>query len=90
MRKVKFKKIFNSKFSKGFIVIMLFCFLVVFSCYLFDLLFMPHIKLKGNSVVVINYKEKYKEPGYSAYYHNKLINKNVKVNGSINNKKFNT
>lgn len=90
MRKVKFKKIFNSKFSKGFIVIMLFCFLVVFSCYLFDLLFMPHIKLKGNSVVVINYKEKYKEPGYSAYYRNKLINKNVKVNGSINNKKLGT
>ena len=44
----------------------------------------PHVKLKGNKTITINYKEVYKEKGYSAYKLNNNLTKDVAVEGKVN------
>jgi peptidoglycan/xylan/chitin deacetylase (PgdA/CDA1 family) len=50
-------------------------------------LLMPNIVLKKGNVV-IDYKDKYKDPGYKAYYIRKNITKMVKISNNINSKKL--
>ena len=52
-----------------------------------NLLF-PQIKLNGKSKVILNYKEKYEESGYSAKLFNKDITDKVKVDGKVNSNKL--
>ena len=48
----------------------------------------PHVKLKGNKVMTINYKTVYKEKGYSAYKLKDNLTKDVKVEGKVNSDKI--
>lgn len=63
-------------------------FIVLFGIY--KIFVLPHIKLKGSKHIVLNYQEKYKEKGYSAYFYNKKLTDNVKVKGKVNTKKLGT
>lgn len=60
--------------------------LVLFVLYYF--VFSPQIHLKGNKTVVLNYKDAYKEKGYSASFLGKNITKDVVVKGKVNGKKL--
>lgn len=42
--------------------------------------------LNGNSVIIINQGEEYKEPGYKATYNNEDVSYLVKISGSVNTK----
>lgn len=50
--------------------------------------FFPRIILIGDKNIVLNYKEKYKEPGYKAFLLRKNITSKVKISGHVNNKKL--
>ncbi len=50
----------------------------------------PIITLDGSSVVYLNYKDKYVEDGYSAYYMNDDVTDEVKILGKVNTKKLGT
>ena len=50
----------------------------------------PTISLNGNSHIIINYKEKYKELGYKANFRRHNITSLVKVKGKVNSKKLGT
>lgn len=62
-------------------------FLLVFFIYRF---LTPTIVLNGDSHLVLNYKEKYKELGYKASFRSRNISSLVKVNGKVNSKKLGT
>ena len=49
---------------------------------------LPTISLKGKTNLVLNYKEKYKEKGYKAFFLGKDITKDVKVSGKVNSNKL--
>ena len=51
-------------------------------------LLFPIITLKGKKTVLINYKEKYKEAGYSASFLGQDLTKKVKVKGKVNSSKL--
>lgn len=50
----------------------------------------PQVKLKGNRVVTLNYKEKYDEKGFTASYLNEDVTDDVEVKGKVNSKKLGT
>ena len=54
------------------------------------ILFMPRIILNGKNTLVINYKQKYKEPGYKAVILNKELNSSIKSYGKVNVNKLGT
>lgn len=49
---------------------------------------LPQIKLKGNKVEVLNYKEKYKDKGYKASFLGDDITSDVSVSGKVNSAKL--
>ncbi len=49
---------------------------------------MPSIHLDGSKEMTINYKSKYKEPGYQATYYKKDKTKNIKIYGKVNTNKL--
>ena len=51
-------------------------------------LFMPNIKLMDKKTILLNYKEKYIEPGYKALDHNKDVTGKIKVDGEVNSNKL--
>ena len=53
-------------------------------------LLFPQIKLKGDNVVVLNYKDEYKEKGFTAKRIDKDISDEVKVSGKVNTSKLGT
>ena len=74
--------------SKSFIIwsinlVLFFFFMLLINYYLF-----PRIELKGDSEVILNYREEYKEAGYKAIFLNDDITENVKVEGDVNSKKL--
>ena len=73
--------------KKLFIFLGVFIVLLVLFC-LYYFVISPQIHLKGNKVVVLNYKDVYKENGYSASFLGKDITKNVVVKGKVNEKKL--
>lgn len=50
----------------------------------------PRIEFKGKKTIVLNYKELYKEPGYTAEAFGKDITKDVKVSGKVDSSKLGT
>ena len=52
--------------------------------------FFPKIDLKGKDTVVINYKQKFQEPGYEARIIGKDLTDKVNIIGKVNNKKLGT
>ena len=70
------------------IIIIIYIFLILFA--IFCVIETPTIKLKGKEKIEVNYKEKYKEPGYTAKVLNKDITKNVKIKGKVNTNKLGT
>ena len=87
---VKDKKIRKGKFifNKKMIICSIILFVIIGLFCLYKFLLLPQIKLTGGKSIVVSYKEKYKEKGYKAYYLNKNITKDVKVNGSVNTDKL--
>lgn len=84
------KKKLKSKVKKDFIVWGSILVLSLVAFFIFELLLMPQIKLKGQSSIVINYKEKYKEKGYEASFLGDDISKDVEVDGKVNSNKLGT
>lgn len=64
------------------------CSILLISLIAYKKVFTPSILLKGNLIIKINYKQKYKEPGYNAYYFGKNITEKVKMKGKVNSKKL--
>ena len=80
----KLKKKTRIKNKKALVVLLVSLLsVVIVICGLYYILF-PHVKLKGNKVTVINYKETYKEKGYSAYKLKDNLTDDVKVEGKVN------
>lgn len=50
----------------------------------------PQIKLNGDRVVTLNYKEKYKEEGFSGSYLNENITDEIEVKGKVDPNKLGT
>lgn len=90
--KRKFKRFIKthghlSKTSK--IVLGVFIFIVLlFDIY--ELFLLPKIDLKGKDEVILNYKAKYKEKGYTAKYFGDDVTDEVKLSGKVNTKKLGT
>ena len=85
-KKLNIKKRYSKKNTKLTIFLLSF-FSIFLLFFLIDYVFTPRIILT-KKVVTINYLEKYKEPGYKAYYLNKNITNKVKVSGVVNSKKI--
>lgn len=68
--------------------IVLICLLVVGLFKLIDYLFFPQIKLRKGNTYYLNYKEKYKEPGYEIYLRGKKIESFAIKVGIVNSKKI--
>lgn len=68
----------------------LLCVLFIFTGgnFLYNIIFMPNISLKGRDVIIINYREKYVEPGYSGTYKGKDISRDIRVSGKVNGDKL--
>ena len=65
------------------IVLFVLFFVVVCGFFLYYLLF-SQIRLNGDSVVVLNYKEEYIEKGFKATKRGKDVSKSVSVSGNVN------
>ena len=65
-----------------FLLVSLFC--------VYNFILLPKIDLKGKRVVVLNYKDKYVEKGYSASRLGSNLDDDVKVKGKVNEKKLGT
>ena len=49
----------------------------------YQMLFFPRLKLNGSRVVEVEYKSKFKDPGYRSSYQGKDISSQVKVSGKV-------
>ncbi len=87
--RIKKKKLKQSA-KKNFIFWSLILVLCLVAFFIFEFMLLPQIKLKGKTTVVINYKEKYKENGYSASFLGDDISNDVKISGKVNSKKLGT
>ena len=65
-----------------FLLVSLFC--------VYNFILLPKIDLKGKKTVVLNYKDKYVEKGYSASRLGSNLDDDVKVKGKVNEKKLGT
>lgn len=62
---------------------------IIFLLYpIISFFFRPKINLKNKKTYIINYKEKYTEPGYYVTYRGKKIKEKVRINGNVNSKKL--
>lgn len=69
-------------------ILLFFIFLIIILFSIIYFFFLPKLTLKGPTKFVINYKEKYVEPGYNAIKNGKIVNEDVKVSGSVNSNKL--
>ena len=81
------KKRIKKKIKKEIKIATLIIIILVFVCLLLLMIFTPQIKLTGNNIS-IPYGNEYIEKGYTGYYLNKDITKEVKIDNNINNKKI--
>ena len=86
--KIKEKK--KVKKTGLFIIGGVFIFLLVSLFCVYNFILLPKIDLKGKRVVVLNYKDKYVEKGYSASRLGSNLDDDVKVRGKVNEKKLGT
>ena len=70
------------------IIIFVIIVLGLFSSIFINYFFTPVVKLKEGKSYIINYKDKYKEPGYKAIFRGEDLTSNVKVSGKVNTKKL--
>lgn len=76
----------NSKTIVFFIFLNVLALIVLFGNYYM----FAQIELKGDSKIILNYKEEYQEKGYVASRFNKDIKEEVKISGKVNTKKLGT
>ena len=88
-KKNKFK-LKNINLSTKTIIIIGIVLLLLVLLLIYKFILLPNINLKGSDYVVLNYKEKYKEKGFSANYFGVNIKDDVEVDGSVNPKKLGT
>lgn len=77
------------RINKTILLFLFLNFLVLFVLWGIYLCF-AQIDLKGDSKIVLNYMDEYKEKGYSAFRFGKSINDEVKVKGKVNTNKLGT
>ncbi len=88
--KSKNQKKRSNESKKNLIIWGLIFVLCIVAYFIFDLMLLPQIKLKGNDTITINYKAKYKEKGYTASFLGDDISEDVKISGKVNSKKLGT
>lgn len=74
--------------KKPFIILLIIILLIVIITGSIYFLLFPHIKLKGDKTITINYKTVYKEKGYTANKLNNNLTDEVKVSGKVNTDKL--
>ena len=89
--KRKIKRRLKNKVSKTKIIVgvVILTLIIGLGC-LYYFVLTPQINLKGNNTVVVDYKGKYSEKGYTATYLGKDISDDVSVKGKVNSKKLGT
>ena len=71
-----------------FILIVILLSVIFISYFITTRYLTPTITLDGSNPYIIDYKEEFKEPGYSGTYNKKDITNNIKVSGKVNSKKL--
>ena len=90
IHKYRRNRIFSKRFSqiqyfpKDIAIWLLLLFLIFFTIAIYQFVLLPQIHLEGEKVVILNYKEKYKEKGYNASFLGEDITKKVKISGKVN------
>ena len=79
---IKEKEIPEKKKNKSIILIPIIILIILLY------LLIPKIHLSGNKEIIINYNEKYQEPGYKAKFLWKDITKKIKIKSNLNNDKI--
>lgn len=75
--------------KKSIFVLIVILLSVIFTSYFITTRYLtPTITLDGSNPYIIDYKEEFKEPGYSGIYNKKDITNNIKVSGKVNSKKL--
>lgn len=75
--------------KKSIFILVVILLSVIFTSYFITTRYLtPTITLDGDNPYTIDYKEKFKEPGYFGIYNKKDITKNIKVSGKVNSKKL--
>lgn len=65
-------------------------FIIVFMAFIYEALLVPKISLDGESVIFLNYKQKYVEDGFRASFLGNDITSSVKVSGKVDSYKLGT
>ncbi len=88
--KRKIKRLFETKhfINKKFLVWFSLVATIMLVVIIINFLLLPQINLKGDKVVVLNYKDKYKEKGYNASFLGDDISSDVSVSGKVNSNKL--
>ncbi|MDO5003255.1 MAG: polysaccharide deacetylase family protein [bacterium] len=75
--------------KKSIFILVVILLSVIFTSYFITTRYLtPTITLDGSNPYIIDYKEEFKEPGYSGTYNKKNITNNIKVSGKVNSKKL--
>ena len=75
--------------KKSIFILVVILLSVIFTSYFITTRYLtPTITLDGGNPYIIDYKEEFKEPGYSGTYNKKNITNNIKVSGKVNSKKL--
>lgn len=75
--------------KKSIFILVVILLSVIFTSYFITTRYLtPTITLDGSNPYIIDYKEEFKEPGYSGTYNKKDITNNIKVSGKVNSKKL--
>ena len=83
------KKVYAVK-KKSFMIISFAFVIFIFIIFVFFYMFSPKLTLKGDNVVKLEYKDEYKEEGYSANYFGSDISNKVYTTGEVDNSKLGT
>lgn len=70
------------------LIILLIIVLVFLGFILINYFFTPTIKLEEGKYYIVNYNDKYKEPGYKAIFRGEDLTNKVKISGKVNTKKL--
>lgn len=75
--------------KKSIFILVVILLSVIFTSYFITTRYLtPTITLDGSNPYIIDYKEEFKDPGYSGTYNKKNITNNIKVSGKVNSKKL--
>jgi len=88
MENIKNKEELKSKKQKKYIIIISTIFIILIILIGSYFILTPKIDLKGKKETILEYPNKYKEPGFDAKIIGKDANSKVKITGKVNNKKI--